>query len=108
MVRHLQNGFLVIGQLPALTEAHSDKPWNLSMWDEERLRSQRSTTNHQVLRALRETENAQKVMDSTMEAASLGRMMTPRLLQEEDLHQYSFCRRIDVAEFREYEVDKAS
>ena len=43
-----------------------------------------------------------------MESAEEGRMSTPRPIQSDDLDKYSICRRIDVVEYREYEVDEVS
>ena len=65
LVWHSQNGFPVIGQLPTLTEACTEKPWNLAMWSKEQLLHQRQTTNSEVLKAFRETENQEEVMKAT-------------------------------------------
>ena len=61
-----------------------------------------------VVNSLIETENSQAVMDATKESATLGRMTIPRRLEQTDLETYSVCRRIDVLEFREYEIDEAA
>ena len=108
LVRHLQNGFPVIGQFPTLTEACTDKPWNLAMWSKEELLQQRQTTNSEVLRAVKETENQEEVMKAIMESVQVGRISTPRQIQSDHLHKYFCCRRIDVVEYREYEVDEVS
>ena len=71
------------------------------------MRSTRHHTNESGIKALRETENSSKVMEATEEAAAWGRMTTPRLMTQQDLQRFSVCRRIDVEEFRPYEVDEA-
>ena len=78
------------------------------MWSKEPLLQQRQTTNSEVLKAIRKTENQEEVMKTTMESAQVGRMSTPRLTQSDDLSKYSICKRIDVVEYREYEVDEVS